>query len=381
MVLSTRALTRFGVMVFARDSIVLSAIVLWVLCWAWSCAGFGAAPVGDPRASPPEEVRSVVDQYLEQARQESPGIQDLLCFVDQEDRRLFLAFLPKPTDGRLPGGLRLFPTGRPTDFRQAGKDGWLVLLDSGRLLDLWQVEGQWRVLCPTPGVLRFAQAKLTKAETRRTLSQAEMKQVQGEAEPQLERRRARYLAVLDLKKEAKIGNLWIYYGGVPSDDPTVLRQMLPADFRKAVVLKLDAPDGLRYQVRPAAEAFVEGEPVRVTFLLENVTDRPVRLRYGPLVEVVDCSNPVSARGATILSRNYNRRPDDPYTLWHPFDPEELRIPAQQTVKIDVNLREYYDLRVAKYTISAHLSEDGAEGGAYWHGTASTDTVKFQIKTP
>jgi hypothetical protein len=364
--------------------------VLRFICVSLLCGvAFGneVDPASMPNSSeqPPAEVRLRLDQYLQSMPQREGWVgvnKELVCFMDAEDERL--------------GKASRSVSGRPTVLQRAADDCWLVLLDTHIILDLWLVDGKWRVLCPTTGREDAYGGKgMSEQDLHRLLNTEEMKQVQGETDTQLERRRNRYVAALVLKqRDHQIKNLWVYYSGIPTEDAAALRKMAPVDFRKAVLLKLDALDGLRYRLELQAESLreerlspvnrrksvAEGQPVHVIFSLENVTTKPVRLMYGPLVHLFDMSKGGSAWGGpAVPAKNANRRPGDPYTLWHPFDKQELVIAPGQTTTLDVTLTDYYDLHVASYCISAHLEEPGEANDGYWHGVARADTVSFVVR--
>ncbi len=312
-------------------------------------------------------------------------LRDLLCFVDERDKELFLAFSPK--DGEHFARLGIFRSGKVLESKKASQDCWLVVLENNRLLELWQMGGEWRVLCPMPGHLRMAQGKLAREEGLRYLQTQEMQRVEEEDEAQLQRRRARYLALLDLKSRYPIGNLFMYYSGIPADNAAELSAMSVADFRKAVMLKLDAPSGLRYRVEPDSNVYEEGQPVVVTFVLENVTDRPLTVPYRPAVEIVDSSNTITARGALVFPKGTDIEKTDrnrsPYRgqRIHPFERRVVLIQPGEAVSSEVNLRDYYDLPPARYTVSAHLMVEGDEQRSLWSGQARTDTVGFAVQAP
>ncbi len=324
----------------------------------------------------PEGPQAVLDTYSRcVAEGEAAKLREILCFVDKRDEKLFVAFSPQ--GDRINVRSEIFPAGKRIECKRASDDCWLVVLDGGFLLELWRSDGKWRVLCPTLGRQLFARAKLTKAETYRHLCSEEMKRVVDENNTQLERRRGRYLAAIDLSKRHRLYNLVRYCGGIPDKDPTTLIGMSLDEFRKAVVLKLDAPSGLRYRVTPEARSFGAEEPVWVTFLIENVTDKPIKLKYMPSVEVVNFSNAITARGALVFPKKHNVGEQGKFAYL--FEEREVNISPGQTYTTKVDLRKYYVLPSAEYSISArfHARSGAAEG--FWHGSAMADTVMFGIR--
>jgi hypothetical protein len=344
----------------------------------------------DPAAAAtalPEGPQAALDAYSrcvaerEGERDEGAKLRKMLCFVDREDERLFVAFSGKDKIYVRSG---IFPSGKPVECKRASDDCWLVVLDGGVLLELWRSDGKWRVLCPTPGFERMARAKLTTAETPRHLRSVEMKRVQEESEAQLERRRARYLAVLELSGRHRLKDLHRYFAGIPTTDPATLAGMSLDEFRKAVLLKLDAPSGLRYRVIPEAKSFGEGEPVWVTFLIENVTAKPIKLNYEPSVEIVDWSSMITARGARVFLKGEDTaQRKNPYRskAVYPLKEREVNISPGKTHTAKVNLLDYYDLPPARYSISSRLDTPRNDEGSFWHGSAMADTVLFVIGQP
>jgi hypothetical protein len=115
-------------------------------------------------------------------------------------------------------------------------------------------------------------------------------------------------SLLELSKRHQIKNWYRYFASIPVEDTESLAKMSLEEFREAVIMKLDAPDGLRYRVEPEKETFLEGEPVVVTFSIENVTRKDIRLKYNPSAEIVDLGNAITARGAIVF-------PIGPEPLW------------------------------------------------------------------
>ncbi len=324
----------------------------------------------------PEGPQAVLDTYSRcVAEGEAAKLREILCFVDKRDEKLLVACSPQ--GDRINVRSEIFPAGKRIECKRASDDCWLVVLDGGFLLELWRSDGKWRVLCPNLGRQLFARAKLTKAETYRYLCSEEMKRVVDEDNTQLEGRRGRYLAAIDLSKRHRLYNLARYFSGIPDKDPTTLIGMSLDEFRKAVVLKLDAPSGLRYRVTPEARSFGAEEPVWVTFLIENFTDKPIKLKYGPLVEIVDYSNRATARGAIVFPKKHNVA--DQGKTAYPFEEREVNISPGQTYTTKVDLRKYYVLPSARYSISArfHARSGGAEG--FWHGFAGADAAVFEVR--
>lgn len=316
----------------------------------------------------PAQAQRTLDEYLRCVKnKDRAALKDLLYFVDEEDKRLFFAFSPK--DLGLLGGA-------PIEVKKASDTCWLVVLDAGRLLELREVGTKWLVLCPIPGRLRFGLGKLSRAETARLLDQADMEHVQKETDTELEQRRARYLAVLDLKQRHRLNDF--YSSAIPTENPAVLAGMSLADLRKAVILKLDAPNGLRFRIRPQSKVFLEGQPILAEFCLENVTDKPIRVRYKPAVEVINYSKAITARGSLVLPKGTTAvKPEDlsPYrgATFYPLAETELKISPKQTARITVDLRKYYDLPPARYSISGFLIPSQNEA-------ARSDTESFEVKT-
>ncbi|MHC4544128.1 MAG: HEAT repeat domain-containing protein [Planctomycetota bacterium] len=327
-----------------------------------------------------EEVQKVLEEYLRCVEQgDAKSLEELLCFNDKRDKELFIAF--SSSGGKIYVRPELFPYGRPVEQKRAADDCWIVVLDNGHLLELWKVDGKWKVLCPFPGRKRMAEAKLTRAETYRYLLAEEIQQVQSESDVQLGRRRQRYLAVLDLSGRHQVKHLAHYFSGIPTNDPAILSEMSNEQFRESVILKLDAPDGLRYRVDPERKALIEGKPVFVTFFIENVTSGNIILEYRPAVEIVDSSNAITARGALVFPRG-KKIPEfikSPYRgkIAYPLKKREVKIAPGATFTMRVNLLEYYDLPPARYTISSRIDIDNTEQG-YWRGHALSDTTHFEI---
>ncbi|MHC4180592.1 MAG: M56 family metallopeptidase, partial [Planctomycetota bacterium] len=325
-------------------------------------------------AALPQRPRAVLDAYFrwvaerEGDRDEGSKLRKMLCFVDKQDERWFVAF--GSHNGEIYVNSEIFPTGKPVECKRASDDCWLVVLDGGVLLELWRSDGKWRVLCPTPGRLRRGVGKRTEA-TRPWHSG----EVQKESEAQLQRRRARYLAVLELSGRHRLKDMDRYFAGIPTTDPATLAGMSLDEFRKAVLLKLDAPFGLRYRVTAEAKSFGQREPVWVTFLIENVTDKPIKLKYRPSVKMLNRSAPMSG-GVRVFPKGYNV--GDPGMTVYPFKESEAKIPPGQTYSTRVDLRKYYVLPSARYRISArfYAPSGGAEG--FWHGSAVSNMVWFEI---
>lgn len=330
--------------------------------------------------TPPDEASQVLKEYLRCVEQgDAKFLEELLCFNDERDRELFIAF--SSSRGKIYIRPELFPNARLVEQKRAAEDCWIVVLEDGHLLELWKVEGKWKVLCPFPGRKRMAEAKLTRAETYRYLLAEEIRQVQSESDVQLRRRRQRYLAVLDLSGRHQIKHPAHYFSGIPTDDPAILSGMSNEQFRDSVILKLDAPDGLRYRVDPERKALIEGKPVFVTFFIENVTSGDIILEYRPAVEIVDSSNAITARGALVFPRGVKvtELVKSPYRgkLAYPLKEREVKIAPGATFTIRVNLLEYYELPPARYTISSRIDIDNT-GQGYWRGHAMSDTTSFEI---
>ncbi|MHC4282743.1 MAG: HEAT repeat domain-containing protein, partial [Planctomycetota bacterium] len=330
--------------------------------------------------SMPQEAKMVFDEYLQCVKQrDAESLKQLLCFNDKRDKELFIAF--SSSGGKIYVRPELFPYGKPVEQKKAADDCWIVVLEDGHLLELWKVDGKWKVLCPVSGKKRMAVAKLTRAEMWRYLFVDEIRQVQSESDIQLERRRQRYLAVLDLSRRHQIKRLAYYFSGMPINDPAVLSKMSIEQFREAVILKLDSPDGVRYRVDPEQKALLEGKPVFVVFSIENVTSGTIILEYRPAVEIVDFSNAITARGALVFPRG-EKTTDlmiSPFRgkLAYPLKERELEIAPGATFTMRMDLLEYYDLPAARYTISSRIDIDNAEQG-YWRGHALSDTTRFEI---
>gem|GEM_PF-3998593 len=329
---------------------------------------------------PPSEAMDVLGRCLSGAMMKPEELMSLLCFTDEQDKRLFAAYAQRLTQEGLINSHKMFPAGRPEDFAQAGKDCWLVYLGNGYLLELRREDGKWHVLLPTPGLYTFGQAKMTKQETLRELASKEMKRVEEENEAQLEQRRARYLAVLSLKQRHHLEDTSFHYSGIPTDDAKALAAMSPEEFRKAVLEKLDAPDGLRYRLQLEDDTFVEGKPIRVTFQIGNVTGKPLKIKYRPAVELIDVSNAMTARGAMVFIKGSGREPENPYAAKpsYPLKEEELRIGPGDTATVSMDLCKYYDMAPARYTISSYVLVQGDDKG-YWSGAARSEGVRFEVK--
>jgi hypothetical protein len=330
--------------------------------------------------TPPDEASQALKKYLRYVEQrDAESLKQLLCFNDERDRELFIAF--SSSRGKIYVRPELFPHGRPVEQKRAVEDCWIVVLEDGHLLELWKVDGKWKVLCPFPGRKRMAEAKLTRAETYRYLLAEEIQQVESESDVQLRRRRQRYLAVLDLSGRHQIKHPAHYFSGIPTNDPAILSEMSNEQFRESVILKLDAPDGLRYRVDPERKELIEGKPVFVTFFIENVTSGNIILEYRPAVEIVDSSNAITARGALVFPRGRKTAEfiKSPYRgkIAYPLKKREVKIAPGATFTVRVNLLEYYDLPPARYTISSRIDIDNSEQG-YWRGHAMSDTTHFEI---
>lgn len=328
----------------------------------------------------PDEAQRVLKEYSRCVEQGDPkSLEELLCFNDERDRELFMAF--SSSGGKIYIRPELFPCGKPVEQKRAAEDSWMIVVGDDHLLELWKVEGKWKVLCPVPGKTRMAGAKLTRAETRRYLLAEEIRQVQSESNIQLQRRRQRYLAVLDLSRRHQIKHLAYYFSGIPANDPAVLSKMSTGQFREAAILKLDAPDGVRYRVDPEQKALLEGKPVFVVFSIENVTSGILRLKYRLAVEIVDFSNAITARGALVFPRGERTtdRMKSAFSgkLVHPLKEREVEIAPGETFTMRIDLLEYYDLPAARYTISSRIDIENAEQG-YWRGHALSDTTPFEI---
>lgn len=370
-------------------SVVVVLLVLLAL------AGGGAGPVlavgdaaggaGSPAARSPADFpdgagKTLDEYYRALGAGDGPALTALLCFTDSEDERLFRAFSPKdPTTLR---DQKVFPLAKPAVWRKAADDCWLVLLEDRSLLELWQIGDSWRVLCPQTGRGRMAAAKLSRTETMQYLLSAEMQIVRAESNAQLERRRARYLAAMDLLRQGPFKPPTHYLYGMPAVDAATLAA-LPADkLREAVLLRLDAPCGLRYRVSLEKTAFSASEPVSVTFSLENVTTATLEVRFRPSVEIVDFNDAITARGALVYPRDVKGAPDrNPYAGQpaYPLAERTIQIAPGEPFTLKVDLRNYYDLRPAKYTVSSRLDVPRQEGGTSWQGYALANGAKFEVQ--
>lgn len=339
------------------------------------------------KAPPLEGAEAAFNRYVRAVRQrDGAALQQALCFVDQRDEDLFVAFSPLRNATSVPPGFfRPFPVGELAERKRASENCWLFVLEDGSFLELRRAGDDWKVLCPMTGRERFADAKLTRAETPRHLATEEMKWVRGESEAQLAERRARYMAFLDLAKRHHIKNRYRYFAGIPTEDTTALAKMALEEFREAVLTKLDAPDGLRFRITLPKSVFFEAEPVLVTFSIENVTASDISLKFNPSVEIVQSDYAVTARGAWVfpkaITRAGNRNPLYRDFLMYPFEERfkrvDMTIGPGKTRKVEVNLCEYYDLPSSRYTISSRIDAESEEGN-FWQGRAFADGWKFGI---
>ncbi|MHC4863618.1 MAG: M56 family metallopeptidase [Planctomycetota bacterium] len=330
----------------------------------------------------PQEVQEVLDEYLRCVEDgDVKAAKRILCFADKRDEELFWLFGGLHyTGGKMRIGRQIVPGGQAAGCKRASEDCWMFVLEDGHLVELWKVDDNWRVLCPVPGRLVMGQGKLAKVELHRHLVHEEIKRVQSESDAQLLRRRARYVAVLELSLQHPVKRTAYYYG-IPNKATVEVAGMSAEEFRDAVVLKLDAPYGLRYRAESKAGSFLESEPVAVTFSVENVTDKSVKLRYRPGVQVINGSDAFTARGALVSPKGHDLgRSKNPYTaeLDYPLKEQAVTIGPRETFITELNLLDYYDLPPARYTIFSRI--DGAKDSEanYWRGRAMADTKSFQI---
>ena len=354
------------------------SVIVIAAFWGLAKPDFvAAARSTESKVSPPEDVQNVMNEYLRTVQdKDSNSLEELLCFIDEDDKKLF--FMDYSTKD--------FPEGTAIEYKKASEDCWFVVFDHGSFstnpfLELWKVDGKWKVLCPTPGRKKFAETKLTRAETYLYMLSEEIKTVQKESDAELQRRRDRYIAVLDLSKRYPLAHQVYYFSGIPNEDANFLAAMPLEKFRQDVILKLDAPDGLRYKIKPSKSTFQEGEPVIVEFIIENVTDKPIKLIFRPGIQVINGSDAETARGALVFPKGQEAGENKNPYMANPdylLEEREISIRASETSNIEVDLLDYYNLPAAQYSIFSRIDVSKGEKD-FWYGYAGTDTKQFKIE--
>ena len=335
--------------------------------------------------APPEEVRQVLGKYLEACEERDfDAVRKMLCFVDDEDERLFAEC------SRWAEDKRILAKGEVTEQGKAAEDCWLFLVGRGTLIELWKVGDEWKVLSPVSGTQRTLESKVPRGALWLALADEETKRVEGESEEALLRRRGRYIAALKLSPRDSIRNLHRYCAGIPEMDAEALAKMPLEDFRQAVIAALKGPTELLYRVEPGRDVVIEGDPVPVTFYLENTTGRPISLKFMPCFGLMSGGHLVFPRalgggkgtwtkkrppGVRVVSRRYSY----PLKPVYPFEEKELTIAVGETASVKVNLLDYYDLVPGRYRFYTRIDARGGQG--FWRGHAISETRHFEVKYP